>query len=229
MLFTSYRFLAFILGLFLLYYVVPKKCQWPLLLVASYIFYAFAGWECLVFIGATTLTTYGAGLLIDQNHARQKNYLAEHKADLSKEEKKAYKEKQKNKRFALMVVCLVFNFGILAVLKYTNFVIAHINGVLQMTGSENLLSFQNLLLPLGISFYTFQSMGYLIDIHRGKYNAQKNVFKFCAFFIKSFKYGFCRHSRIHKRSLSAAYYKVGICLPPPRVKRYYFHLNASLI
>lgn len=181
MLFTSYRFLAFILGLFLLYYVVPKKCQWPLLLVASYIFYAFAGWECLIFIGVTTLTTYGAGLLIDQNHARQKTYLAEHKADLSKEEKKAYKEKQKNKRFALMAVCLVFNFGILAVLKYTNFVIANINGVLQMTGSENLLSFQNLLLPLGISFYTFQSMGYLIDIHRGKYNAQRNVFKFALF------------------------------------------------
>ena len=181
MLFTSYRFLAFILGLFVLYYIVPKKCQWPLLLVASYIFYAFAGWECLIFIGVTTLTTYGAGLLIDQNHARQKFYLAEHKAALSKEEKKAYKEKQKNKRFALMVVCLVFNFGILAVLKYTNFVIANINGILQMTGSENLLSFQNLLLPLGISFYTFQSMGYLIDIHRGKYNAQRNVFKFALF------------------------------------------------
>lgn len=181
MLFTSYSFLAFLLILFLLYYIVPKKCQWVLLLIASYVFYAHAGWECFLFIGVTTITTYGAGLLIDRNHNQQKAYLAENKASLSKEEKKAYKEKQKNKRFALMVVCLVLNFGILAVLKYTNFAIANINGILEMAGSEKVLAFQDLILPLGISFYTFQSMGYLIDIHRGKYSAQKNLFKFALF------------------------------------------------
>lgn len=181
MLFTSYSFLAFLLILFLLYYIVPKKCQWVLLLIAGYVFYAHAGWECFFFIGVTTITTYGVGLLIDRNHNQQKAYLAENKASLSKEEKKAYKEKQKNKRFALMVVCLVLNFGILAVLKYTNFAIANINGILEMAGSEKVLAFQDLILPLGISFYTFQSMGYLIDIHRGKYSAQKNLFKFALF------------------------------------------------
>ena len=181
MLFTSYSFLAFLLILFLLYYIVPKKCQWVLLLIAGYVFYAHAGWECFLFIGVTTITTYGVGLLIDRNHNQQKAYLAENKASLSKEEKKAYKEKQKNKRFALMVVCLVLNFGILAVLKYTNFAIANINGILEMAGSEKVLAFQDLILPLGISFYTFQSMGYLIDIHRGKYSAQKNLFKFALF------------------------------------------------
>ena len=152
-----------------------------LLLVASYIFYAYAGWECLVFIGVTTLTTYAAGHIIDANHTGQKKYLAEHKAELSKEEKKAYKEKQKNIRFVWMTVCLVLNFGILAVLKYTNFAIANVNGILQATGSDKVLAFRDLILPLGISFYTFQSMGYLIDIHRGKYPAQKNVFKFALF------------------------------------------------
>lgn len=181
MLFTSYRFLGFILGLFLLYYVIPKRCQWMLLLAASYIFYAFAGWECLIFIGVTTLTTYAAGRFIDGNHNRQKLYLAEHKAELSKEEKKAYKEKQKNIRFVWMTACLVLNFGILAVLKYTNFAIANVNGILQAVGSDKVLAFRDLILPLGISFYTFQSMGYLIDIHRGKYPAQKNVFKFALF------------------------------------------------
>ncbi len=181
MLFTSYSFLGFILCLFVLYYVIPKRCQWMLLLVASYIFYAYAGWECLVFIGVTTLTTYAAGRIIDANHTGQKKYLAEHKAELSKEEKKAYKEKQKNIRFVWMTVCLVLNFGILAVLKYTNFSIANVNGILQATGSDKVLAFRDLILPLGISFYTFQSMGYLIDIHRGKYPAQKNVFKFALF------------------------------------------------
>ena len=181
MLFTSYRFLLFILCLFVLYYVIPKRLQWVLLLAASYIFYAANGWEALVFILTTTLTTYGAGLLIDRNHVKQKAYLAEHKAELGKEEKKAYKEKQKNRRFMLMTLCLVLNFGILAVLKYTNFAIANINSVLEMAGSGKVLAFQNLLLPLGISFYTFQSMGYLIDVHRGTYPAQKNVFKFALF------------------------------------------------
>ncbi len=181
MLFTSYRFLGFIFALFILYYLVPKRCQWMLLLAASYIFYAHAGWECLIFIGVTTLTTYAVGCIIDGNHKRQKQYLAQHKAELSKEEKKAYKEKQKNIRFVWMTVCLVLNFGILAVLKYTNFAIANVNGILQAAGSDKVLAFRDLILPLGISFYTFQSMGYLIDIHRGKYSAQKNIFKFALF------------------------------------------------
>ena len=80
-----------------------------------------------------------------------------------------------------MAVCLILNFGILAVLKYTNFAIANINGILELTGSAKVLAFQDLLLPLGISFYTFQSMGYLIDVHRGTYPAQKNLFKFALF------------------------------------------------
>lgn len=181
MLFTSYGFLGFLLVLFLIYYIIPKKGQWILLLIASYVFYAFAGWECFIFIGVTTLSTYGAGLLIQKNHETQKKYLAEHKKELSKDARKAYKEKQKNKRFGLMAATLVLNFGILAVLKYTNFAIANINTVLHWTGSETQLAFQNLLLPLGISFYTFQSMGYLIDIHRGKYTAQRNLFKFALF------------------------------------------------
>lgn len=181
MLFTSYSFLFFLIALFLLYYLIPKKGQWCLLLVASYIFYAFAGWECILFIALTTLTTYGAGMLINRNFDKQKQYLAEHKETLAKEEKKAYKEKEKKKRFALLVICLVFNFGILAVLKYTNFVIANVNGIMKMVGQDATLEFKDLLLPLGISFYTFQSMGYLIDVHRGKYAAQKNLFKFALF------------------------------------------------
>ncbi len=181
MLFTSYRFLGFMVVLFGLYYFIPKKCQWMLLLIASFVFYAFAGWEYFLFMGATILTTYGAGVLIDRNHERQKRYLTEKKAELSKEEKKAYKEKQKKKRFWLMTGCMVFNFGILAVLKYTNFAIANVNSILGWAGSENVLAMQDLILPLGISFYTFQSMGYLIDIHRGKYPAQRNVLKFALF------------------------------------------------
>lgn len=67
---------------------------------------------------------------------------------------------------------LFLNFGILAVLKYTNFAIANVNGLLSFWGTEKRLPFLNLLLPLGISFYTFITMGYLIDVYRGKYPAE---------------------------------------------------------
>ena len=58
MLFTSYSFIGFISVVFILYYVLPKKCQWPLLLMASYIFYFIASPSYLIFIAATTVSTY---------------------------------------------------------------------------------------------------------------------------------------------------------------------------
>ena len=90
MLFTSYEFFGFVVVLFLAYYLLPKQCQWPLLLAASYLFYAAAGPQFLPYLLATTAATYLAGRGIGRNLARQSAYLKEHKAELSKEEKKAY-------------------------------------------------------------------------------------------------------------------------------------------
>ena len=181
MFFTSYEFFGFIAVLFLLYYLVPKKCQWPLLLVASYIFYFVAGPDYLIYILVTTITTYLAALKIEQNADRQSAYLKEHKAELSKDEKKLYKDGQKKIRFRWLLSCLLLNIGILAVVKYTNFFIANVNGILTAFGQTGQLSFVTLALPLGISFYTFQAIGYLIDVYRGTIPAQKNPFKFALF------------------------------------------------
>lgn len=181
MLFTSYEFLGFTAALFLAYYCVPKKCQWPLLLAASYIFYFIAGPDYLIYILATTATTYGAARLIEQNADRQSAYLKEYKAELTKEEKKDYKEGQKRIRLRWLVVCLLLNTGILTVVKYTNFMIANINDVLAAFGGNRQLSFVTLALPLGISFYTFQAMGYLIDVYRGTIRAEKQFFRFALF------------------------------------------------
>ena len=71
MLFTSYEFLGFILILFVVYYLIPKKCQWPLLLVASYVFYFIAGPEYLIYILVTTLTTYLTARKIESNANNQ--------------------------------------------------------------------------------------------------------------------------------------------------------------
>ena len=121
MLFTSYEFLGFIAVLFLLYYVIPKKLQWLLLLIFSYLFYFMAGPSYLLYILTTTITTYFAARRIESIGNAQSAYIKENKAVLSKEQRKAYKEKMKGRQWRWLLACLLCNLGILAVVKYTNF------------------------------------------------------------------------------------------------------------
>ena len=181
MLFTSYSFIGFISIVFLLYYVIPKKWQWLFLLAASYTFYFIASPGYLIFIGATTVSTYLVSRKLDALRTEQDAYIKANKGLITKEEKKAYKAQMKAKQWKWLVLCLVFNLGILAFLKYTNFTIANINGILEAFRSEKRLSFLNLVLPMGISFYTFQTMGYIIDVYRGTCKAEKNLFKLALF------------------------------------------------
>jgi alginate O-acetyltransferase complex protein AlgI len=181
MLFTSYSFIIFIILLFVVYYLIPKKYQWMLLLGASYLFYSFAGVKYLLYIMLTTVSTYLVSRKISSLQRVQAEYLIQHKGELSKEEKKAYKASIKSKQWKWLLVCLILNFGVLAVIKYTNFAIANINFITQALGSERQLSFWKIALPMGISFYTFQTMGYIIDVYRGKYPSEKNIFKLALF------------------------------------------------
>ncbi len=180
MLFTSYHFIGFLIVLFLLYYSIPKKYQWQLLLLASYFFYAFAGMQFLLYIGVTTISTWYAGIRIEQVKQQYTEYRKLHKAEMTKEEKKSHKQAEKKKQRFWLLLCLFFNFGILAVVKYTNFTISNINYFLNLAGRAP-LGFLSLALPMGISFYTFQSMGYLIDVYRGTSLPEKNLGKFALF------------------------------------------------
>lgn len=181
MLFTSYEFILFLLIVFVLYYTVPKKCQWPLLLIASYVFYFFSGAENLLYILFTTVTTYFLVGKIQKSKDVQDAWIKEHKKELSREERKAYKETGKKKQWRLLLAVLILNIGMLAVIKYTNFAIHNINGILGLFGSKRTLSFWDIALPMGISFYVFQTMGYAIDVYRGKYRAEDNLFKLALF------------------------------------------------
>lgn len=181
MLFTSYGFLGFIAVLFVLYYVIPKRFQWMLLLVFSYIFYFLADPHYLLYILATTLSVYWLGCKIDDLREEQGAYLKAHKEILDKEEKKKYKTCIKQKQWRILLLGLFINLGILAVVKYTNFVISNINSVLHWFGSEREFGFWNIVLPMGISFYTFQAVGYIIDVYRGTCRAERNPFKFALF------------------------------------------------
>lgn len=181
MLFTSYEFIGFLLLLFVLYYIVPKRFQWQLLLIFSYAFYFLANPWYLVYITTTSITVYLLGCRIEKLREEQSLYLKEHREVLDKEAKKAYKSRIKKRQWGLLLAGLLINLGILAVVKYSNFVISNINTVLRAAGSGKELGFLNLLLPMGISFYTFQAVGYIIDVYRGTCSAEKNPFKFALF------------------------------------------------
>lgn len=181
MLFTSYEFIFFILICFCLYYLCPKKFQWIILLAASYIFYFIAGPIYPIFILSTSLTTYLVARKMDKLSDASEKYISLHKEDLSREERKAYKKTVNTRRKKWMLFCLLFNFGILAVLKYTNFAIDNINGVFSLLSIEKELDYADIILPLGISFYTFQTMGYLLDVYWEKTKSEANFFKLALF------------------------------------------------
>ena len=173
MLFTSYEFIGFIFALAILYYVFPKKLQWMLLLLFSYLFYWIANPIYLIYIAVTTVTIWGCGRMIERNFATQSEYLKANKESLTKEEKKAYKNRKKSARGRWLLLGVLVNLGILAVVKYTDFIV----GIFTGKG----LGFMDLAVPMGISFYTFQAIGYLIDVKRGTVKAEKNLFKFALF------------------------------------------------
>ena len=142
MLLVSYQFLLFLAVLVILYYLIPKRFQWVLMFTAGLLFYACGGPGGLVFVLVTILSTWGLALSMSR---------------IPKGEKK---------RKSLFILGLLLNIGILAVLKYTNFFLQNINALLEPQGVS--FSYVNWLLPLGISYYTFQSVGYFIDVYLGK-------------------------------------------------------------
>ena len=173
--FTSLNFALFAGILLCAYYLVPGRWQWGLLLAASALFYYWAGVEYVVFLVLTILTTYIATLLMDKNLQKQDAYLKENKATLSREEKKACKAAVKRKNRIFMIACLVINFGVLFVCK------ACLIDPIRTIAQEGSLSFLTLGLPMGISFYMFQSMGYVVDVFRGTAKAERNPAKLALF------------------------------------------------
>lgn len=176
MLFTSYEFIGFMAILLLLYYIIPKKFQWMLLLAFSCVFYYIASPVYLIYIITTILTTYFVTRQMEKHSGKVSSTM-----NFSSEEKKVFKKQQKKIRFRWLVSCIILNIGILVAVKYLNFIIGNINSVLSVFGDFGELSFVSLALPMGISFYTFQAVGYMIDVYRGTVPAEKNPFKLALF------------------------------------------------
>jgi len=191
---TTVSFLLFAAVVLLGNYLLPQRARWVWLLIASMFFYLTAGWEYVIFLLLTVATTYLAGFLMDRNLQKQDAYLAENKQTLSREEKKAVKAKTKSRNRIFLIAALVINFGVLALFKVLS--VAPFRGMVDGTA---LSFFVRIGLPLGISFYMFQSMGYLVDIFRTTDKAEKNPFKlllFAAYFPQLIQGPISKHSEL---------------------------------
>ncbi|MEG0153622.1 MAG: MBOAT family O-acyltransferase, partial [Cellulosilyticaceae bacterium] len=179
MAFNTMAFIVFFIAVLALYYIVPRKYRWMFLLASSYFFYLYASAKFVIFIILTTITSYCAARYIDRTHKDEKK--VNDNKDVDIKIRKAEKSKIKKKRKQALVMLLVLNFGILVFLKYFNFFAANLNVVLESISFVGKIPKFNLILPLGISFYTFQTMSYVIDVYWGKIEAEKNFGKVALF------------------------------------------------
>ncbi len=166
--YTSLNFAAFVIILYAAYYVFPRKYRWVVLLCGSAFFYVFAMKLYSVYILATISTIYLSARAIDKNNKATSLAVKENREIWTKDERKEFKRKSESKNKLILILTLFFNFGILAVIKYFGDFFGAILG-------------SGLILPLGISFYTFQSTGYLIDVYRENAEAESNPFKLALF------------------------------------------------
>ena len=151
MLFNSLSYAIFLPIIFVLYWLIPEKFRWVLLLGASYYFYMSWNPKYVILILCTTIVSYISGLLLEKTSGKiVKN--------------------------VIVSVALFLCLGVLFVFKYYNFAI---DTVSLFTGNEP--RYLNLLLPVGISFYTFQTLSYVIDIYRDELPAEHNFGIYAAF------------------------------------------------
>ncbi|MGE5391373.1 MAG: MBOAT family O-acyltransferase [Deltaproteobacteria bacterium] len=147
------------------------------LLIASAIFYLWAGVKIIVFLLFSTVTTFVAGLLLGKLAEQQQ----ERREGLPRAEKKLINEEYKVRKQRVVAAALLLNFGLLFLLKYYGLMAESLQAALSVITDAFTIPQMGILLPLGISFYIFQSAGYVIDVYRGKYEPDKNIFKFALF------------------------------------------------
>lgn len=150
MLFNSTEFLLFLPVAILFFFLTPHRFRWLVLLVASYFFYM--SWEAkfIILILISTVVDYLVSLKLDQ------------------------RDKEKGRKW-LLALSVITNLGILMVFKYNEFFIENINTAIQSAGGRSQIPFLKLILPMGISFYTFQTMSYTIDVYRKRIIPERHL------------------------------------------------------
>ncbi len=159
MLFNSFEFLVFLPIVFLLYWFVFRGRRWQnfLVVIASYVFYGWWDWRFLLLIAFTSLCSYGSGLLLE------------------------HYEGQRRKQQTVSAANIVLNLCILGVFKYYNFFVENLDALFGMMGCHLDWVTMNVILPVGISFYTFQALSYTIDVYQKKLPATHDIVEFFAY------------------------------------------------
>lgn len=159
MLFNSFEFLVFLPIVFLLYWFVFQKRKWQNLLViaASYVFYGWWDYRFLLLIAFTSFCSYISGLLLE------------------------HYEGQRRKQQAVSATNIVLNLGILGIFKYYNFFVENLDALFSAIGFRLDWVTMNVILPVGISFYTFQALSYTIDVYQKKLPATHDIVEFFAY------------------------------------------------
>lgn len=168
MLFNTVQYILFLPIVVLLYYLLPGKVRLFWLLGVSYYFYMQWNPEYVILLFSCTVITYAGGLFLE--------YFGDHQSDNENEQRK-----NRGKRKICFIVCLLLNLGILAFFKYFFFGISLVNQVLSRLHVSEISWNYDILLPVGISFYTLQALGYLIDVYRGDIYAEKNLIHYALF------------------------------------------------
>lgn len=174
----SYTFFAFLAITILLYYIVPKKMQWIVLFIASIYFYLLAGIQYLAVVIVTACVVYVSALCMQKNLDEQSRLIE----GLERRAARSIKNDMKKKRKKVLVVALIFVIGILFLFKGTGFFVKNMNRILGMASLTTLPEW-NLIAPLGISFYSFMMIAYLMEIYNGKINAQTNFLKYLSYVL----------------------------------------------
>lgn len=175
---VTYTFIVFLLCTIVLYYIVPKKIQWVILLLASLVFYGYAGIEYLFLVIATAVVVYLFSLRLQKSLDEQEELAKD--ADRRTARKIKAAEKAKRKKF--LVWALVIVIGVLAAFKAFGFVLDNIKRFIPYDGLQSIPDW-NLIAPLGISFYSFMMISYLVDLYNGRISAQKNFFRYLSYVL----------------------------------------------
>ncbi len=163
MLFNSLSFLLFFPAVTLIYYLIPAKYRWIWLLAASYFFYMCWNASYALLIAASTVVTYLSGILIAR-------------ADRNGDAARAARRKK-----LWVALSFVINLAILGFFKYFSFAVDNLNAVLGALKLSLVSPAFDVVLPVGISFYTFQALSYTVDVYRGSVKPEKNPFRYALF------------------------------------------------
>ncbi len=169
----TFAYLGFLGIVVFLYYILPKKAQSKVILIGSLVFYLMSGVQYLVFIIGSTLITF---LVARKMSDRIESINEEISQAKGVKAKKALRAEMNNGNKSILALAIIGTLGVMVVIKYTYFIMENINALLNTS-----LPLVSLLMPLGLSFYTFMLIAYLMDVYRGKYVAEKKFSRFLQF------------------------------------------------